>query len=177
MKYILITLIACYSCSFNSQKEKQLDSVFFENLKSLTLKSEDQFDQEELDYDKIEKEYEKYKRKNEFNFEDLNNQLNPEEYDSNCMLLSSKFRSRGILTDSIFDIKQKFKSDSTIIYFNVNNKCCTNFKADYELKNGKVNIVLHSISSVVCDCICGYEYKFSVKDKSKSMKVGNISLY
>ncbi len=177
MKYILITLIAGYSCSFNSQKEKQLDSVFFENIKSLTLKSENIDVEGELDHDKIEKEYKKYKLKNKFNFEDLNGQLNTEKYDYNCMLLANKFESRGILNDSIFDIEYKYKSDSTMIYFKTHNNCCSNNKADYEIKNGKINIVLHPITNVACDCNCGFEFKFSVEDKQKSINVGKISFY
>ncbi|HLO44104.1 MAG TPA: hypothetical protein VK175_07220 [Leadbetterella sp.] len=177
MKNILIILITCYSCVFNSETEKEFDSVFFENLESLTLKSENIDLEGELDHDKIEKEYKQYKLKNKFNFEDLNGQLSPEKYDYNCMLLASKFESRGILNDSIFDIEHKYKSDSTIIYFKTHNNCCSNTKADFELKNGKINIVLHPVTNIACDCNCGFEYKFSVKDKSKSIKVGRISFF
>ena len=102
----------------------------------------------------------------------MNDNLDAEKYDLNCMILGSKFKEKG----KISGIKSRFNNDSLEVFFNIYSVCCSYYFADYELKNGNLAIQLHNISSVGCDCMCGYEVKFAILDKQKEIKFNKISI-
>ncbi len=172
-KLVLVLFLIIIGCSKplkNESIKEEIESTFFQSSQKLQNKNDSLI----LEYNKIDKEYYNFEQNKKFNFKDLNSLLSDEKYDYKCLLLGSKMREMNRKVRSIESIKSYYDSDSLILKFNVYANCCDKFYADYYLKNRQLSIQLNSISSVICDCNCGFEYQFTIFDKNRELKLDSV---
>lgn len=165
MKYSLIfILFTLFNCSPPTEKPKFKTDPYFDSLashrKQILMIAKNNMKKKGFQF------WHKYK-------EDTECMKDADNYMEKMEKLKKKYKDYANIPS---EIKTKYTDDSLKIDFKYLSACCSTKIADYTIKNNQLSIVCRNIDNLACDCMCLYEYHFSIYTKNKKLKLREISI-